>query len=53
MVIKTEQFYISFQICCVILKLFLLTYKYIYTVTYNRYMKFTRGSVIIVYYKIG
>ena len=53
MVIKTEQFCISLEICCVILNMLLLTYKYIYTVRYNRYMKFTTGSVIMVYYKIG
>ena len=38
MVIKTEQFYIRFKICSVILNLFLLTYEHIYNVMYNGYM---------------
>ena len=50
--IKTEQFCISSEICSVILNLFLLTYEYIYNVTYNRERKFTVGSVIIVNYRI-
>ena len=37
MVFKIEQFCISFEICSIILNLFLLTHEYIY-VTYNRYM---------------
>ena len=32
--------------------LFLLTYEYIYDVIYNKYTKFTIGSVIVVYYRI-
>ena len=32
--------------------LLLLTYEYIYDVIYNKYMKFTIGSVIVVYYRI-
>ena len=36
MVFKTEQFCISFEICSIILNLFLLTHEYIY-VTYNWY----------------
>ena len=32
--------------------LFLLTYEYIYDVIYNKYMKFTIGSVIVVCYRI-
>ena len=52
MVIKAEQFCISFEIYSVILNLFLLTYEYIYNVTYNRERKFTVGSVIIVNYRI-
>ena len=48
--IKTEQFCISSEICSVILNLFLLTYEYIYNVTYNRYVQLTIGSIIRVYY---
>ena len=50
--IKTEQFCISFEICSVILNLFLLTYEHIYNVTYNRYVQLTIGSVIRVYYRV-
>ena len=50
--IKTEQFCISFEICCFILNLFLLTYEHIYNVTYNRYVLLTIGSVIRVYYRV-
>ena len=52
MVIKSEQFCISFEIGFVILNLFFLTYGYIYNVTYNRCMQFTIGSIFIVYYRI-
>ena len=48
--IKTDQFCISFEICSVILNLFLLTYEHIYNVTYNRYVQLTIGSIIRVYY---
>ena len=51
MVIKTEQFYIRFKICFVILNLFLLTYEHIYNVMYNGYMQLTIGSIIRVYYR--
>ena len=52
MVIKTEQFCISFEIRSVILNLFLIIYEHIYNVTYNRHMELTIGSVISVYYKV-
>ena len=39
MVFNTAQFCISFEKCSIILNLFLLTYGYIYNVTYNRYMQ--------------
>ena len=50
--IKTKQFCISFEICPVILNLFLLTYEHIYNVTYNRYVQLTICSVIRVYYRV-
>ena len=52
MLIKTEQSCISFEICYVVLNLFLLTYEHIYNVGYNRYMQLTIGSVIKVYYRV-
>ena len=51
MKIKTEQFFISFEIFSVILNLFLFTYEHIYNVTYNRYVQLTIGSVIRMYYR--
>ena len=38
MVFNAEQICISFEICCIILNLFLLTCEYIYNVTYNSFM---------------
>ena len=52
MVLKIEQFCISFEICCVILNLFLLTLEHVYYVLYNRYMKVTVSSVIRLYYRV-
>ena len=49
---KTEQFCISFEICSLILDLFLLTYEHICNVTYNRYVQLTISSVIRVYYRV-
>ena len=49
---KTEQFCISFEICSLILDLFLLTYEHIYNVTYNRYVQLTISSVMRVYYRV-
>ena len=50
--IKTEQFCIGFQICSVILNLFLPTYDHVYNVynvTYDRYMQLSKGSTIRMY----
>ena len=52
MVIKTERFCISSEICSVILNLFLPAYEHVYNVTYNMYMQLTIGSVIRVYYGV-
>ena len=52
MLIKTEEFCISFEMCSVILNLFLLTYEHIYYVTYNRYMQLTTGNDIRLYYRV-
>ena len=52
MLIKTEEFCISFEMCSVILNLFLLTYEHIYYVTYNRYMQLTIGNDIRLYYRV-
>ena len=52
MVIKTEQFCISFEISSIILNLFLLTYEHIYNVTNNRYMQPAIRSVIRVNYRV-
>ena len=52
MVIKTEQFYISSEICPIILNLFLRTYEHVYNVTNNRCMQPAIGRVIRVYYRI-
>ena len=51
--IKTEQSCISFEICSIILNLFLLTYEHIYNVTCNRYVQLTIASVIRVYYRVA